>query len=147
MQIQTLVQHCMWLGRFSHMALDTFRTPQTVLTPQKVTATYLYPVYDSWRPQMFPFEESNELLQCWEPEDFLYTLNFYYKWVKVCTSMQMQIFSEHRALGFSWQGMCLCMHRILISRDFITTISYCAIAVARGTDLFSNALGFVLYIK
>lgn len=61
-------------------------------------------------------------------------------------SMRMQIFPEQRASGFSWLGMCVCMHRILISWGFITTISYCAIAVARGTDLFSNALGLVLYI-
>lgn len=61
-------------------------------------------------------------------------------------STYTQIVPEERALGFSWLGMCVCMHRILISWSFITIISYCALAVARETDLFSNALGLVLYI-
>lgn len=61
-------------------------------------------------------------------------------------SLHMQIFPEQRAFGFFWLGMCVCMHRILISWGFIATIGYCAVAVARGTDLFSNALGLVLYI-
>lgn len=60
-------------------------------------------------------------------------------------SMHMHIFPDQGALGYSGLGMCLHAWNFNFM-GFITTIPYCALAVARGTDLFSNTLGLLLYI-
>lgn len=120
-----------------------------IFLPQGVTETilfFLWAAYIFFYLQLLKapkcWRESNEI-QFWKSIDYCITNTKRYR---VYMSTHTQIVPEERALGFSWLGMCVCMHRILISWSFITIISYCALAVARGTDLFSNALGLVLYI-